>query len=303
MKLFSLERLTGPGDARWENFEILCHALLSEAFGSCERLKPPDGGIDILGEGKDGAIIAYQCKAYPDYTTKLVSAVRESFVRAVDSRDVVPWERYYLVIPFVPTSLQRTRLGQALTVSEATGRILNSDDIELWLAANPALTRRFLPTPLDPALAGIIEMFEANAGRLRRDVLREIDEMEGSNHASCKKLWEEVLSLHREHIDALRQAKLIQAHQVLKQVQDAIYRLQCHLAALGVRRPGGDYAMLSRRMMVAPRMCLYLFGGTPRTRTCHTPEDLMDRVIYASVETPRDVRALYERVYGESRRS
>lgn len=97
-----------------------------------------------------------------------------------------------------------------------------------------------LPLPLDPDLESIVERLEANARRFRREAERAIDNVDVVNQAACNTLLEEVMSLHREHIDALRQARLIHAHQVLKQIQEAMHQLQSRLVALGARMPGLD---------------------------------------------------------------
>ncbi|HEX8179471.1 MAG TPA: hypothetical protein VF525_08005 [Pyrinomonadaceae bacterium] len=155
MKFLSLERLEGPGKSVDENFEIMSLELIKADLPSHEsfRLSAPDGGIDIYSRAttEDGVNLAFQCKAYPTFRSSLVQAVARSARAALSSSGAYPWNRYHLIIPFVPTSIQRAKLEEVLrechTLPEIyLPHIVDGDELEATLFRHPAVARRFFPS-------------------------------------------------------------------------------------------------------------------------------------------------------------
>lgn len=168
MKFLSLERLAGPGRSLDENFEIMSLELIKAEFRHHEsfRLSAPDGGIDIYSRAKERDVpnIAFQCKAYPTFKSNLLQSVAKSARTALSSIKRYPWNRYMLIIPFVPTGIQRIKLEEALDgrhrgISEADRRIvrvftgpdlqfhiIDGDELEATLYRHPSIARRFFPT-------------------------------------------------------------------------------------------------------------------------------------------------------------
>jgi len=148
MKFLSLERLVGPGRSQDENFEIMNLELIKADLPQHEsfRLSAPDGGIDIYSKSPTGDWSpAFQCKAYPRFRPDLVSAVSKSASSAKRSAQSYPWSEYILIIPFVPTSAQRTKLFDALRDCGGEFSIYDGDELEAKLFRHPAVARRFFP--------------------------------------------------------------------------------------------------------------------------------------------------------------
>lgn len=154
MKFLSLERLVGPGKSLDENFEIMCLELIKALLPLHEsfRLSPPDGGIDIYSRAttENGLNLAFQCKAYPTFKTNLVQAITKSVRAALSSAKTYPWNRYHLIIPFVPTAHQRVKLEEVLRESHTLPKtylpnIVDGDELEATLFRYPSVARRFFP--------------------------------------------------------------------------------------------------------------------------------------------------------------
>ncbi|MGA2916615.1 MAG: hypothetical protein ABSE89_11375 [Sedimentisphaerales bacterium] len=149
MELLSLDRLVGPGASFSENFEILCLELIKAAGGDykeCYRLSPPDRGVDIVIAMANGITIAYQCKAYPRFTSGLLSELAGSIEKAIASQSEIRWDDYWLIIPFVPTAQQRQKLIKVLKQYRGHVGILDGDELEARLFNFPDIAARFFPS-------------------------------------------------------------------------------------------------------------------------------------------------------------
>ncbi len=148
MKFLNLDHLDGPGRSIGENFELLNLELIKADLPNSEvfRIAAPDGGIDIYCRSlKGGWNQAIQCKAYPRFRTDLVTAVAESARAAVRSAQDYPWDRYVLIIPFVPTIGQRSKLKAVLPQGKSEYYIIDGDELEATLFRHPGVARRFFP--------------------------------------------------------------------------------------------------------------------------------------------------------------
>jgi hypothetical protein len=154
MKFLSLERLVGPGKSVDENFEIMNLELIKAELPLHEsfRLSPPDGGIDIYSRATTdkGINLAFQCKAYPTFKSNLVQATAKSARAALSSVNVYPWNKYNLIIPFVPTRDQRVKLEEVLRECYTLPKlysphIVDGDELEATLFRHTSVARRFFP--------------------------------------------------------------------------------------------------------------------------------------------------------------
>jgi hypothetical protein len=143
MKLLSLERLIGPGKSVDENFEIMCLELVNKAGDGKSRAHrnlPPDGGIDIYEPDR---LTAYQCKAYSQFRSDIITAISKSAEKAKNNLKTVPFDAYVLMIPFVPTQKQRGNIEKAMKIAKSYTYICDGDEIESRLFEHPEVASRF----------------------------------------------------------------------------------------------------------------------------------------------------------------
>ncbi|HEY1580431.1 MAG TPA: hypothetical protein VGF82_25500 [Terracidiphilus sp.] len=153
MGIFDLHWLRGPGQSSHENFEILCLDLLcaENPKGQHRRLDAPDSGIDILGHERRQAeetTIAYQCKAYASFSSKLVAAVEGSVARAKrlnSSSNPLNWQHYCLLVPLLLTAGQRASLETVWQHNDLAGEIRDIDWLERLLFKHSSVRSRFFP--------------------------------------------------------------------------------------------------------------------------------------------------------------
>ena len=128
---FSAEflKILPPDNSFGDAWESLCFDLLSEEHGikSLQRLKAPDGGIDILNRKKE--IAAIQCKShkYGAIGTIPPNESIKSLKSAIISRKEIPWESYVFA-----TNADYSGVGVKKILSAANSHSIGKDVIEFW---------------------------------------------------------------------------------------------------------------------------------------------------------------------------
>ena len=128
---FSAEflKILPPDNSFGDAWESLCFDLLSEEHGiKClQRLKAPDGGIDILNRKKE--ITAIQCKSHKYGASGTIPPNEsiKSLKSAIISRKEIPWKSYVFA-----TNADYSGVGVKKILSVANSHSIGNDVIEFW---------------------------------------------------------------------------------------------------------------------------------------------------------------------------
>ena len=128
---FSAEflKILPPDNSFGDAWESLCFALLSEEHGvKClQRLKAPDGGIDILNREKE--ITAIQCKSHKYGASGTIPPNEsiKSLKSAIISRKEIPWKSYVFA-----TNADYSGVGVKKILSTANLNSIGNDVIKFW---------------------------------------------------------------------------------------------------------------------------------------------------------------------------
>jgi len=111
-----LAMLDGTEDSIQSNFEALCCKLYQAEYPDAEvnRLSPPDGGIDFIGELPQG-IVAFQCKYFLRRIRRSqIQQIHKSFATSLSKRSsmVKQWKEYHLLIALDPTDKEYQTIQQ-----------------------------------------------------------------------------------------------------------------------------------------------------------------------------------------------
>lgn len=174
---------------------------------------------------------------------------------------------------------------------------------ELKLHRTRAIERTRQPGPIDQQadiddrLEELIKILQIRAAAIERELQLHYKNDVGD----C---LVEFLSLHNEHIVALRQRNFLLAHEILREINALSYSLETSEAAL-LKRHGVDYAMLSDdHYRKGALICGYVAGDHRKKSVLYPGESILNWVDPSFVKpagAPADIEDLYFRVFRAAR--
>lgn len=135
----------------YDTWEVFCLKLIKIDLktNSIERRTPPEQGVDLYYKNKR---IAYQCKSNLKDTKFNITNAKKSLVSALQIKDSLPWEKYYLCSNINLTGKEVTKLQKVYGDIEIKGK-------DYWIGLckdNPSLVQSDFRTLLDVNEARII---------------------------------------------------------------------------------------------------------------------------------------------------
>jgi HNH endonuclease len=152
-------------------------------------------------------------------------------------------------IPLCPNCHDEVHRARA---SGSTTRSYSVQELKLHRAAAIERSRNY-----DDRLEELIKILEFRAAAIERD-------LQNCYRVEVAHCLPKFLSLHKEHIAALRRRDYVLAHEILQEINRLSYSLETSEVGL-LRKPGLDYAMLSsEHYSRGALMCGYVAGDLRR---------------------------------------
>jgi len=110
-------------------------------------------------------------------------------------------------------------------------------------------------SPIDPKINELICILERRAKIIGQKLQSTYSSINTENYLI------QFNNLHEKHISALKEGKLILAHEILKEIHQLSYDIECeNVCARITYKPGTDYAQAADAFTKGPLVCFYMVG-------------------------------------------